>query len=97
MVYDRESGDVVCTLESDAYLTYVTQVGTYVLTEYLSTDGLRYGLLLNENGETVAYLPYLSDVLDGWLIFDYPSGHLRESPLYSVEELLNIAEEKGGA
>lgn len=96
VVYDRESGDVVCTLESDAYLTYVTQVGTYVLTEYLSTDGRRYGLLLDENGETVAHLPYLCDVLDRRLIFDYPSGHLRESPIFSVEELLNIAKEKGG-
>lgn len=95
-VYDRETGEVIRVLESDAYLTYVTQVEDYVLTEYLSTDGMRYGLLLNKHGDTVAELPYVCDVWNGQLLFDYPSGQIRKSPLYSIEELLDIAKDKGG-
>lgn len=92
-VYDRESGKLVCTLEPDAYLTYVTQVGDKIITEYISAQGQRYGLLLDENCETLADLPGLCDVLpDGTLVFDDMRGNLRQSRIYSMQELLALAE-----
>ena len=91
-VFDRESGEKIGELEQDAYLTYVTQVGDLVITEYVSATGERYGLLLNENLETLAKLPDLCDIVDGELIFDYPSGVLRRSRMYSLQELLALAE-----
>ena len=92
-VYDRESGELVCTLEPDAYLTYVTQVGDKIITEYISAQGQRYGLLLDENCETLADLPELCDVLaDGTLVFDDMRGNLRQSRIYSMQELLALAD-----
>ncbi|MCL2122226.1 MAG: WD40 repeat domain-containing protein, partial [Clostridiales bacterium] len=89
--YDRKSGRLVRELEKDAYLTYVTQAGEYIVTEYVTADGARYGLLLNERCETLAYLPNLCDILGDRLIFDYPSGSLRESRIYDLDELIGLA------
>lgn len=91
-VYMQDSGKLVTTLEEDAYLTYVTKVGDYILTEYISTAGKRYGILLNDNFETLAYLPELCDVFGETLVFDYQSGNLRQSRLYSLQELKAIGE-----
>ncbi len=89
--YDIETGKLIKELEKDDYLTYVTEVGAYVITEYISEDSERYGLLLNENCETLAYLPYLCDVVDEELIFDYPIGNLRKSRIYNIGELVELA------
>ena len=78
-------------LEKDAYLTYVTQIDDYILTEYVTGDGFRYGLLLNSTCETLAYLPYLCDYVGEKLIFDYPTGNLRESRIYNINELIGLA------
>jgi len=94
VVYDLKTGKEVARLESDAYLTYVTQLGEYIITEYLVTegDGSRYGLLLNRKLETLAVLPNLCDVSDGELIFDYESGNLRHCRLYSLRELIELGD-----
>lgn len=91
-VYDRESGEMIRELEKDAYLTYATQVDDYVITEYISAEGERYGLLLAENGDTLARLPCLCDIVQDRLVFDYPSGVLRQSRIYSLQELTALAE-----
>ena len=90
--YDRESGKLVATLEPDAYLAYVTQIGEYVLTEYMTTDRERYGLLLNDKCEVLARMPQLCDALqDGTLLFDDTLGNLRQSRIYSINELIALA------
>ena len=90
--YDRETGELVRELEPDAYLTYVTQVGDYVITEYISAQGERYGLLLDKNCETLADLPGLCDITaDGTLVFDDMMGNLRVSRIYSIQELIALA------
>lgn len=98
-VYDRTTGKRLGALESQDYLTYVTQVGQYVVTEYMTAAGGRYGLLLNEAGGILADLPDLCDVLpDGTLVFDDQRGNLRQSRIYSLQELLAFANTytKGG-
>ena len=81
-------------LESDAYLTYVTQVGDCVVTEYISAQGQRYGLLLDGQCRTLADLPELCDILaDGTLVFDDMRGNLRQSRIYSLQELLALAQQ----
>ena len=96
-VYDRETGEKIGELSPEDYLTYVTQVGDYVMTEYLSAQtGDRYGLLLNDNLETLARLPDLCDVFeDGKLIFDDGMGNLRQSHIHSADEILDLAEKSG--
>ena len=37
-------------------------------------------------------MPHLCDVIGERVIFDYSSGELKESPVYSLEELLSMAE-----
>ncbi len=93
VVYDRSSGEEIATLEEDAYLTYVTQMDGYIVAEYINTAGERYGLLLNNDLETLAYLPSLCDVTKDSLIFDYSSGDLRESRIYSLDELIELGKQ----
>ena len=82
-------------LEPDAYLTYVTQVGDYVVTEYISAQGQRYGLLLDGQCRTLAELPDLCDILaDGTLVFDDMRGNLRQCRIYSMQELLTLADQR---
>ena len=62
-----------------------------VITEYVTAGGERYGLLLNEQWETVADLPGLCDILpDGTLVFDDMRGNLRQSRIYSTQELIAL-------
>ena len=81
-------------MDKDAYLTYVTQIGEYVVAQYVMTDDTFYGVLLNGKCETLARLPYLSDVLGDRLIFDYPTGNLRESRVFDLNELIELARGK---
>lgn len=91
-VYDIKTNQLVSVLEKDSYLTYVTQVGDYIITEYISAAGARYGLLLDDKLQTLAYLPGLCDISDGKLVFDYESGNLRQCRLYSLQELKALGE-----
>ena len=92
VVYDKETGKELYTLAHDDYLTYVTQVGDQLLTEYITAQGTRYGLLLDSNGSAIADIPELCDILpDGTLVFDDMRGNLRQSRIYSMQELLALA------
>lgn len=91
-VYDIQSGKLIAVLEEDASLTYITEAGEYVIAEYINTEGKRYGALLNKNFEVLAYFPDMCDYADGKVIFDTGSGNLVESPVYSLDELIEMAE-----
>ncbi len=92
VVYDLDTGLQVAVLEEDGYLTYVSQVGEYLITEYIATSGERYGLLLDQHMEKLAYLPALCDVAGDMLIFDCGSGNLRQCRLYTIQELIALGE-----
>lgn len=91
-VYDLESGKLAAVLEEDSYLTYVTQIGNNLMTEYVNSEGKRYGILLDENFRKLAELPNLCDVIGDTLVFDYESGNLRQCRLYSLQELVELGE-----
>lgn len=101
-VYSLKTGEKLFDLITEDYLTYVTQVGEYIVTEYLTAGGERYGLLLNTNCETLARLPTLCDIeyqtdeqnegqSEVHFIFDDGLGNLRQSRLYSLDELVDMA------
>ena len=90
-VYDKQSGKMIAELQVDSYLTYVTQVGDLMVVQYRDTNGYFYGQLLNEKCEVVADLPYLCDVYNGEVFFDYPEGVVRKSAVYNLNELLILA------
>lgn len=90
VVYETGSGREVARLEEDGYLTYVTELGDYLVTEYIDTEGERYGLLLDSRFEVIARLPGLCDVTGDALVFDYGDGSLRKSRLYSLQELVEM-------
>jgi len=92
--YDRKTGKLLRQFEEDAYLTYVTQAGSYIVVQYVTADGYYYGQLLNEKCEVLANLPYLCDVVKEDLIFDYPTGNIRESRIYKIDELIEMAQNK---
>ncbi len=91
-VYETDTDKQVATLEEESYLTYVTQFGEYIVTEYISTTGERYGILLNNRFEQLAYLPNLCDISGDMLVFDYKTGNLRQCRLYSLQELTALGE-----
>jgi hypothetical protein len=92
-VYDIKTGKYVTSLESEGYLTYVTQLEGYIITEYVSDEGARYGYLLTSQLQKLGYLPNLCDVtVDNLLVFDNKSGHLRQSRLYSLQDLVSLGE-----
>lgn len=93
-VYNKKSNKLVCKLKEDGYLTYVTQLNGCILTQYVTTNNEYYGILLNEKCEEIAYLPNLTDVYDNEFYFDYPTGIVRKSKLYNLDELIKMAHEK---
>jgi hypothetical protein len=95
VVYNLETGKEVRTLEKDAYLTYVTPKDGYVITEYISAGGERFGILLDgARCQALAYLPGLAGMAGDDLLFDDGRGNLRQGRVYSIEELIGLA--KGG-
>ncbi len=93
VVFDKQTGAQLCTLERDDYLVYAPQVGEYVLLHYVTDDGDVYGVLMDENCELLAEIPNVSDVVGEMFIINDRSGFLRECPIYSLEELKDIAYE----
>lgn len=94
IVYDKKSGKQIAKLEKDDYLTYITQVGEYIIAEYVTAEGERYGLLMNEKCETLAYLPGLCDIVGEELVFDYHKGNLRKTRIYHIDELKEMAQKR---
>ncbi len=95
-VYDRKTGKLLYHLDEDGYLTYVTQTDEGVVLQYISDGDYYYGQLMNEKGKIIADLPYLCDVVDGTFIFDYPTGNMRQSRVYRIDEIKEIAKEQRG-
>ena len=93
-VYDKTTGETIGELQSDDYLAYVTDVDGGLVTEYVTSQGQRYGLLLNERLEPLAKLPNLCDILpDGTLVFDDRRGNLRATHLYDATELTALGKQ----
>lgn len=92
-VSDRTSGEPVGQLQSEDTLIYMTETGEYLVAEFWADSSQeRYGLLLNQDLEVLAKLPNLCDVTaNGTLLFDDMAGNLRQSLIYSPEELLALA------
>lgn len=95
-VYDTESGKKICQLEEDAYLTYATQVGELLILQYITAEGEFFGQIRDGHCEIIAELPYLSDVIGERLLFDYPTGNLRETRIYNRNELIEKAHQMKG-
>ncbi|MBR9937090.1 protein kinase [Oscillospiraceae bacterium Marseille-Q3528] len=89
--YDAKTGKLVGVLSEEDYLTYVTPVGENFVAQFTTADGYFYGQLLNGDCEVLAEFPYLCDVINNVLIFDYPTGNLRQSRIYDTEQLISAA------
>lgn len=94
-VYKRGTDELLMTLEEDAYLTYVTEMGDNIIVQYvrMSEDGKRdkTAILLDQRLQKIADLPDLCDVYKDTLYFDYANGHVKQSRIYSLAELLSTA------
>lgn len=90
-VYRKDTGEMLAELNEDAYLTYFTETGKYLIAQYVTTDNRFYGYLMDNKFHILAYLPNLCDILEDDLLFDYPSGTIRKVKIYELSELLNIA------
>ena len=60
--------------------------------DYLDPEeGTRFGYLMNEYFETLAYLPGLCGVEQGQLLFESPDKSIRRTPVYTLLELIDLA------
>jgi hypothetical protein len=95
IAYNLKTGTKITELETDSYLTYVREVDGYILTEYFTADSKQYTILL----DAVSYQPLatifqFADITSSnELLFDYKTGILRKSRIYSIEDLIDQANE----
>lgn len=90
-IYDKATGERIGTLEADGNLAYIYEAGDYLVAHYMTVNQEHFGTLLNRNLQILADLPELTDVLpDGTLIFDDDLGNLRQSRVYSIENLIAL-------
>ena len=88
----QSDGTYIGELDPDGYMVNAVQTGDFLVTEYINANGERYGFLLTLDGKAIADLPNICDILsDGTLIFDDQHGNLYYSRIYSLEELLVMA------
>ncbi len=90
-VINKTTGKKIAELRADDYLTYITETGGYIVAQYVQTDGNFYGVIMNRECEEIAVLPRLCDISGDKLIFDFPGGNIKTSPIYSLEELKDKA------
>lgn len=94
-VINKTTGKKIAELRADDYLTYITETDGYIIAQYIRTDGYFYGVLMNQDLGEIAILPRLCDISDGRLIYDFPNGNLKTSPIYSLNELKEMAKNYG--
>lgn len=90
-VYNRKTERLAAQLDEDANLTYVTQLDGCIMMEFVSTELERYGVLLDEDLQKLADLPGLCDVYEDTVAFDYQDGTIHSCRLYSLDELISVA------
>ncbi|MCI8806090.1 MAG: protein kinase [Clostridiales bacterium] len=91
IVYSLKDGSKINELEKDSYITYITQLEDYVMSEYITVNGEHYGILLDKNTyKPLAYMAGLADIYNNQLIFDYNKGNLRKTNIYSINDIINI-------
>lgn len=95
-VYDKKNGQLLCYLNEDAYLTYVTEVEEGLVVQYTTATQEHYGQLLDKKCKIMAELPYLCDVVDNTFLFDYPTGNIRQSSVYRIDQIIEFAETQRG-
>ena len=91
IVYDASSGDSIGVLTADGNLMNIYQADAYLIAQYMRDDGSCFGELLNRRCQVLADIPDLTDVLpDGTLVFDDVLGSLRQSRIYSIQDLIAL-------
>ena len=92
IIYDRETGQNLGEMEENARVENITQAGENIIIQYLDPeDGTRFGCLVNEYFETLAFLPGLCGVENGELLFECPDKSIRRTPVYTLLELIDLA------
>ena len=69
----------------------MTQAGDFIIAQYYTSDRDFYGIMMNEKCEKLAELPCLCDIIGDELIFDYPTGNMRKTHIYELDELVSLA------
>lgn len=95
VIYDLLTGEELFALDRNDSLAYVDQTSKGIILEFVAQKGTeiyRYGVLVDDSFKTLAELPYLCDVIDDELYFDYPSGEIYHCTIYSLQDLRSIAE-----
>lgn len=90
-VLDKQTGRETAMLRGEDYMTYITELREYIIAQYISAEGVPYGVLMNGECEVIGEMPYLCDISGGQLIFDYPTGSIKKSSVYELSRLREMA------
>lgn len=91
IVYDKNTNEEIMQIVEEAYLTYVTEVSEYIIIEYITISNYRYGKIYDQNFNVLATLPYLTDITNDELVFNYTGGVLKKTKIYTKNELIELA------
>ena len=93
IIYDRMTGEDLGGYYKDGTVESIDQAGAFILVTYrLPRGNDRLGILFNDVFDSLANIPDICDTLDGELIIDCRDGRLCTSRIYSLSELLELAE-----
>ena len=90
-VYNRKNEKFVTKLEEDDFLTYVIQTNKGIICEYITAEGEKYGYLLDEKLNKIAYFPNLCDVVNDSILYDDGTGEIKTTKIFSLCELKELA------
>ena len=93
-VYRKKGHRLVKEFSEDADLTDVIKVENGFVTEYVTAEGERYGLLLDVDFDVVARMDGLCDAASDGFLYDLGMGSVRKTKQYTLEELVEMAEGK---
>lgn len=92
VAYSLQDGGKISDLETDAYITYITELDDCIITQYVTAQMDCYAIIVDKTSyQPLAYLPNLTDIVDNELFFDYQKGTIRKTKIYSLDEMMQIA------
>ena len=89
-VFDKKTGKQLAQIEEEAYVTYATEIEEGIVLQYVTTDAVYYGILLDRSGRPIARLPGLRDIKDHTFLFDYGNGAIYQTGVLGLNDLLDI-------
>ena len=96
VIYDKASGRQIAEIDEEAYLSYADEADGSLILRFTTTDLRQYAYIMDGKGNVLGEIPWLCDLDGGKLFLDYQDGSVRQTKIYGLEELLELADARLG-